>query len=370
MAAPEPRSPLRDRDILLVSSDDYEAGLTTSKHQLTRRLVRDNRVLFIESVGLRRPGASGKDLRRIVRKIGRFLRGPRRLGERLWIFTPLVIPFHDLPWARALNRWFLARCVRRVARRLGFEAPLLWLFLPTAAGLVGEVGESLVVYYNVDDFAQFRGSDVATVTALDEELTRAADVVFASARAVAERKREVNPNTWYSPHGVDVEHFRKALEAPPPPADIADLSGPIVGYWGWIADYFDLDSVAAVAAARPDWTLLLIGEATISLTSLSGLRNVRILGPRPYESLPAYAAQCEVLLIPRKLTALTQSMNPLKLREYLATGRPVVSAPLPEVVEARDDCYGDAVSIASNGDEYVAAIAAHLAIASPERRAA
>lgn len=347
---------LRGRDILLVSSDDYEAGLKTSKHQLTARLARDNRVLFIESVGLRRPRATGKDTGRIARKLRRFLAGPRPIEDGLWIFTPLAVPLHDRPWARRFNGWFMARCIRKVARKLGFRRPVLWMFLPSAAGVVGRCGEALVVYYNVDDFAQFTGSDVAVITALDDDLTRRADVVFASAEALADRKRALNPHSYYSPHGVDVAHFSRALEDLPPPDDIADLGRPTIGYWGWIADYFDLEAVEALADAHPEWRVLLIGEATIDVSRLRARANVRLLGTRPYETLPAYAAHCDVLLIARRMTDLTRSMNPLKLREYLATGRPVVSSPLPEVVAARERKYGDAVRIAATPDEFVAAV--------------
>ncbi|MCC7490812.1 MAG: glycosyltransferase [Fimbriimonadaceae bacterium] len=348
------------RDIILVSSDDFEAGLKTSKHQLTARLARHTRVLFVESIGLRRPRVSGKDTGRIARKMRRFLAGPQPREAGLWVFTPLAVPLHDRPWAQAFNRWFIARCVRRAARRLGFRNPLLWMFLPSAAGLVGRCGERLAIYYCVDDFAQFSGSNVAAITALDDQLTAAADVVFCSAAALADRKRRLNAATFYSPHGVDVGHFNQALQTPPRPADLPPASGPVIGYWGWIADYFDTAALAHLARQRPDWTILLIGEATIALDALRALPNVVHLGPRPYESLPAYAACCDVLLIPREMNDLTRSMNPLKLREYLATGRPVVSSPLPEVLDTRAK-YGDAVLTASMPAEWLAAVEQQLA---------
>jgi len=348
------------RDILLISSDDFEAGLKTSKHQLTALLVERNRVLFIESIGLRRPTASGKDVGRIKKKIARFLAGPQRREENLWVFTPLVIPLHDQAWARRFNAWFMARCVRQVARQVGFRDPLLWMFLPSAAGIVGRCGESCVIYYNVDDFSQFSGSHAGTIQALDDDLTRRADIVFSSSQTLADQKRALNPNTYYSPHGVDYEHFRSTLDGPAPPADAADLRGPVIGYWGWVADYFDLDAVCAIAD-RADWTVLLIGESTIDLSRLVGRPNVRILGSRPYAQLPAYAALCDVLLIPRLRNPLTERMNPLKLREYLATGRPVVSSPLPEVAVAAARKYGTAVRLATTPAEWVAEVADLLA---------
>jgi len=360
---------LRGRDILLLSSDDYEAGLKTSKHQLTECLSRHNRILFVESVGLRRPAARAKDLGRIRQKVARFVAGPQKRADNLWVYTPLAIPLHQRPLVRAFNDRFVSFCIRRAAQTLGFCDPLLWIFLPTVAGVAGRCGERLLLYYCVDDFAQFTGSDVAVINALDRELTCKSDVVFASAESLADRKRILNPNTHYIPHGVDVEHFRRAVDGMAVPADIADLRGPVITYWGWISDYFDQDAVADMATTHPEWNILLIGESTVDLSWLRSFANVRILGTRPYETLPGYAARSDVLLILRKVTALTRSMNPLKLREYLATGRPVVSSPLPEVQACCDTKYKGAVTVAESPHGVTAAVEAFLASATPERAA-
>jgi glycosyltransferase involved in cell wall biosynthesis len=361
---------LQGRDILLVSSDDWEAGLKTSKHQLTSRLALDNRVLFVESIGLRRPSAGSKrDKGRIAKKVRRFLAGPQPKADNLWVFTPLAIPLHDRPWARRFNAWFVSWSVWRTARKLGFQRPLLWMFLPSAAGLVGRCGESLVIYYNVDDFAQFTGSHKPTVVAMDEQLTRAADVVFATSEPLTERKRELNPNTYQAPHGVDYQHFRAALDGPPPPPELAGLvgSGPIIGYWGWINDYFALDEIATAAEARPEWQFVLIGAAVVDVSRLESLPNVHLLGSRPYEVLPQYAAHCDVLLIPFRINELTHHVNPLKLREYLAAGVPVVSTPMPDVVATKAAKYGEAVELAETGPEFIAAIEQQLAVPKSER---
>ncbi|HIE50782.1 MAG TPA: glycosyltransferase family 1 protein [Armatimonadetes bacterium] len=356
---------LEGRDIILFSSDDYECGLTTSKHQLTKRLAGHNRVLFVESIGLRRPRATKRDLGRILRKLVSFCRFYRRIDEHLIVYTPLVLPFHDLPTVRWLNRLLLSATLRFVCRWLRFRRPLLWIFLPTAADLVGQFGEECVIYYNVDDFAQFTGSDVKTITALDEQLTRTADIVFTSARNLYQRKRPLNPNTHYLPHGVEVEHFARALgESLPRPSDIAAIPPPIIGYYGFIGDYFDTDLVAGIADARPQWSVVLIGESRLDLSDLTARPNVYWLGPKPYEELPAYAAAFDVALLARKLNPLTRSMNPLKLREYLAAGRPVVSVPMPEVVSA----YGDLVYIADDAPGFVAAIEEILATDTPAAR--
>jgi glycosyltransferase involved in cell wall biosynthesis len=158
------------------------------------------------------------------------------------------------------------------------------------------------------------------------------------------------------PHGVDHAHFASALTLPPGPApgDITTVKRPVIGFYGEINDWIDTGMLASLARARPDWSLVLLGRIAAEagdLGHLLGLPNVHWLGRKQYRELPAYCAAFDVALIPMKLNDLTRSVNPLKLREYLAAGVPVVSAPLPEVLP-----YGDVVRLASTAEEYARAI--------------
>jgi glycosyltransferase involved in cell wall biosynthesis len=167
---------------------------------------------------------------------------------------------------------------------------------------------------------------------MERRLMERSDFVVVSSSRLYETKRRFNPNTFLVTHGVDVAHFRKAcLEDTVRPADCAELRHPVIGFFGLIADWVDLEIVRFLAVARPEWSLLLIGEVQTDISALSELPNVHLVGRRPYSSLPGYCKAFDIAILPFVVNELTLAANPLKLREYLAAGLPVVATPLPEV---------------------------------------
>ena len=174
--------------------------------------------------------------------------------------------------------------------------------------------------------------------------------------ALQEAKQPLNPNTIFVPHGVDYEHFSRAVtEDLPVPPDIANIPHPRLGFIGLIRDWVDLDLLAEVARRRPDWHIVMIGDSTVDLAPYRSLSNMHFLGRKSYAELPAYCRQFDVGLIPFKLNELTRAVNPIKLREYLAAGLPVVSTPLPEVA-----LYERLVNLADSPEGFVRGVAAGL----------
>jgi glycosyltransferase involved in cell wall biosynthesis len=207
-----------------------------------------------------------------------------------------------------------------------------WFVVPHLAGVVGQLGDRLSVYYCIDDYASLPDVDVAAVREMDDELTRRADLVFVASETLLESKRRLNPETHVSPHGVDFAHFARAQDpALPVPEDIADLPRPIVGFFGLIERWIDLGLVDWLAAQRPRWTFLMIGRVAVPDAEVPRRPNVVYLGRRPYESLPAYGKSFSAALIPYHLTPQVLHANPIKLREYLAMGKPIVSVSTPEI---------------------------------------
>src|SRR5205823_13347203 len=158
------------------------------------------------------------------------------------------------------------------------------------------------------------------------------DLVFVVSETLLETKRRLNANTWTSPHGVDFEHFRRAQDADlAAPDDAAGLPRPIIGYFGSLEKWIDFELIDYLAEHRPQWTFLLVGRVAVPAGRLSQRPNVRWLGRRPYESLPAYGKLFNAAIIPFRINQQTLHCNPLKLREYLAMGKPIVSVDFPEV---------------------------------------
>lgn len=285
-------------------------------------------------------------------KIRQFVRGPVRVAENITVVTPMVIPLPGNPAVAAINKRLLVRQIRSVLATLPSRQVQLWSFAPDADYLCGAFDEECIVYYCVDEFGEFTGYDRHRVLAAEARLAGKADLLIATSRALFESKRYLCRKAIHVPHGVDFEHFATADRSNRAaiPEDIAALPRPILGFWGLIQDWVDVDLLAWVAATRPDWSIALIGDIATDVSALDGLPNMHLLGRRPYRALPRYAEAFDVGIIPFKLNDLTRAVNPIKLREYLAAGLPVVSTALPEVA-----AYRPHVRMAADAWEFVEA---------------
>ena len=307
-------------------------GDPTSKTHIMRILSRKNRVLWINSIAMRRPTASRADLGRLASKLRRGLGGCREVEPNIFVVNPLVVPLPGVAAADRLNAVILAGTLRRLSRRLALKQPILWSFLPTVGRLLGRLDEGMVIYHCVDEYAEFSGVPKQALLSMERDLVHRADLVLTSSERLCEERRPGNPNTHFIPHGVDVDHFAQSLNpATIVPEDLRRLPRPIVGFIGLLADWVDLDLLRAVALARPAWSFALIGRSVTDLAAVQNLPNVHLLGQKPFSALPAYCRGIDVGIIPFRINRLTLRANPLKLREYLAAGLPVVSTPLPEV---------------------------------------
>jgi len=215
----------------------------------------------------------------------------------------------------------------------------IWSFLPSAVRYVGKFGEELLVYYVTDEFSQFKHLDGQKMAAMDREMCERADLVFATAHTLVERKKQFNPETHLASHGVDHAHFASTLaESTSLAPEMAALPpGPVIGFVGLIESWIDLALIEAIAERRPHWQIVLIGKSNVDLSSLKRHDNIHLLGRKPYAELPRYLKAFTVGVIPFVLNELTLNVNPIKLREYLSAGLPVVSSDIPEVRSYADD---------------------------------
>ena len=339
----------------------------TSNHHILRLLSEKNRVLWLNSIATRTPNlASGRDLGKIFRKLKSFFKGPRRITDSFWVYTPIVIPLPHSKIATKLNTWLLRAMLGITRRRLGMKQFQLWIFIPTAAKYAGKLGESLLVYYVTDEYSKFGYVNSEQVAADDRKLTAISDVIFGTAQSLVDRRLPANPNTRLARHGVDYEVFSAALhDATQVPADIAALKGPVLGFYGSLQHWIDYDLIEFLAKRHPEWSIALIGQPLVDLSRFANVPNVHILGRKPHQTLPAYCKGMTVGLIPHKVCELTLNMNPIKLREYLCAGLPVVSVELPEVRAYAD---GEHCRIAADYEQFEQAVIAAIASDSPDAR--
>ncbi len=354
---------IEGRTILCFASG-YDAP-PTSKHHVMHVLAERNTVLWVNYHASRAPTPSSSDAIHIARKLGEVLCGLRSPRRNLYVLTPLVVPLPGFAWARRVNRELLLCQIRRAMDRLRRGPLQIWSFTPDVAYALGHFGEEKTVYYCVDDHASFTGYDRQQVLRDEEDLCRRADLVVTTSMVLQKAKEPWNPNTILVPHGVDYEHFSKAVTNNlPTPGDIADIPHPRLGFFGLIRDWVDLDLLAEIARMRPDWHIVMIGDAdsSVDLAKYRPIPNIHFLGRRPYADLPAYCRQFDVGLIPFKVNELTRAVNPIKLREYLAAGLPVVSTPMLEVQR-----YSRLISTADSPSAFALALDAVLMCAPSER---
>ncbi len=346
--------------------NEWFAENRTSSHHMARRLAGRAPLLYVDSPGMRPPSASGRDIRRIWRKLSQAMRLPTQVLPGLWHCTVPQLPWRGLPGVDRLNRWFGAWAVRRAMRHAGIDRAVLWFVVPHPSFMLDAVPHELAIYYCIDDYAAHPGVDAERIRACDAMLTTRTDHVFVAPPALVAAKQAVNPATSFSPHGVDVDLFALAQAAATPvPAQAAALGRPVIGYFGLIAAWTDVGMIEWLAQQRPQWNFLLVGHASVDVSALHRLPNVTLVGPQPYETLPGWAKAFDVAIIPYRMNQQVRNANPLKLREYLATGKPVVSVPTPEV-----ERFSEVLSVAESREDFLSAIESALREENTAERAA
>ncbi len=359
--------PLRGRDILCLSSIDWDFIWQGHQHVMSALAAEGNRVLFVENTGVRRPRLS--DLPRIRQRLANWWRGTRGFrqeAEGLFVFSPVMLPFPYSRLARWVNRTLLRRALRRWMRAAGFGRPIVWTFLPTpiVLDLITEFDPLLTVYYCIDDLAH---SSPAARRVRDTEpaLFGAADLVFVTSEKLRLRARERSDAVHVFPFGVDLPRFERVREAPGGvPAEIARLPRPVAGYVGGVHRWIDQPLLCQVAKRLPHVSFALVGPIQTDVEALRALPNVHLLGPRAHEDLPACLKGFDLGLIPYRRDEYTDNVYPTKLNEYLAMGLPVVSTDLPEV-RRYDERHERVLSIAAGADAFASAVEAAAADRTP-----
>ncbi|WP_211307832.1 glycosyltransferase [Geodermatophilus normandii] len=263
--------------------------------------------------------------------------------------TPLVLPFYGRPLLRRLNAWSIRAQVRLVSLLIGMPPdPVVVCTIPTAWDVVRPMSRRALLYNRSDRHSDFPESDRSTIAALEEALLRYSDsVLYVSRALMSEEAALTGGRACFLDHGVDLQHF--APSAGPEPADLAPITHPRIGFFGGLDSFLvDFDLLERVALEVPEAHLVLVGDADRSTDQLTRHPNVHRLGRRPYEQIPRYGAGFDVALMPWLDNEWIARCNPIKMKEYLALGLPVVSTDFPEVRR-----YVDTVAVAAGPDDFV-----------------
>ncbi len=355
---------LRGRDILCFSHD--WTGDPLSKTHLMRVLSKDNRILWINAIANRMPTTSSKDVSRIYKKLRAFAEPVREVEPNIFVLNPLAFPSYGNETILRINRGFLASQVKKAMGALNFKNVVNMVFNPAAGMIAGRLGESELIYYCVDEYTAFTGASNG-LREIENDLFRRADLVIVSAERLYDSKKDFNPHTYVIRHGTDWRHFRTALDpALDIPADIRDLPRPIIGFHGLLADWVDFELIKKTAEAFKEGSVVLIGKIAVDAEQkvkiLNDVTNIHFLGRKPYSELPAYCKAFDAALNPFTINELTLAANPLKVREYLAAGLPVISTDIPEV-RVLEDCH-----VGVDHDDFIEKVVQALADPKPREK--
>lgn len=354
-------SPTSPDIICFCGQDWWYHNRAHSDFQLMTRAAKKRKVLLVNSIGMRMPmpGKSPMPFRRIWRKLKSMLKSvchPLQDTPDYAVMTPFLFPFYGSEKARAFNAALIRVQVQWAARKLGIFNPHIIVTVPTAWEVAKTMKSASLTYNRSDKHSAFTEADTSLIVSLENILFKNADGILYSSRAFLASEQHLTGNrSHFMDHGVDKVHF-----APRPRTGKLLCLGcerPIIGFFGGLDDYVvDFDLLELIAKERPQYSLVLIGDATLPMDRLTRYANVHHLGFRPYSEIPDLGADFDVSIMPWLDNDWIRSCNPIKLKEYLSLGQEVVTTHFPEA-----DHYADYLHIARNGQEFLEQIDAVIA---------
>ncbi len=323
--------------IICFGGEDWWYHHPHSKNHLMRRFARaGNKVIFVNSISMGlAPIRSGELLPRVTRKLKSYAKLARTTEEGITVVSPAVVPFFGSAAATAANRRLLTAQITRLAKRRGLSHPILWIAIPTAVEVVGRLNESLVIYHVSDKYdanTMDHATDPAHIRKLHERAIEAADLVLYSSRKLFSEIEFGREKSYLLEQAVDFDHWsRISGDDIRVPGAVAKIPRPRIGYFGAIEPWLiDQELIRKASRERPEWNWIFIGNKSRGL-EIENLPNVHFLPPVSYEELPEFAAGFDVCVLPWNTeVAFTSYGSAIKVREYLASGKPVVISPLPE----------------------------------------
>ena len=325
------------KNILILSTADWDNPFWTNKQHVAVELAKlGHRILYIDSIGLRRPSSSSQDLKRIFYRILKCFRPPKKVHENLWVFSPILLPFHTNKFVQKINRLWLGSVLHTSARILKIHFSHLWTYNPLTTLLIDLKHFQFSIYHCVDEIKVQPRMPLELIEFAEKQLLKDTSLVLTTSLELTNSRKSLNPNTFYFPNVCDYNHFSSALDSQTVvPNDLLSIPSPRVGFIGALSGYkIDFSLLRFIAESRPGWSIVLIGKVGegdpwTDISLLNGLPNLYLMGPRSYEQLPSYLKGFDVGLLPNLINQYTKSMFPMKFFEYLASGTPVVGVELP-----------------------------------------
>jgi glycosyltransferase involved in cell wall biosynthesis len=369
----------QDSRPLLVFADDWGRHPSSCQH-LVGKLLGRRPVVWVNTIGTRPPRLDWSTAKRVAGKLRQWMlpQRPDREGglssprdpkpsltvgplKNPRVVSPKMYPSFRTRFGRGLNRRLLLRALRPVVESLA-QPPVVVTTLPLVADLIGPLPVARWVYYCVDDFSVWPGYDGETMLKMERDLVPRVDEVVAVSDTLVKHIAGYGKAAHLLTHGVDLDHWQQPLPNGELP-ELARLKPPFVVFWGVIDRRMDTEFVKHLSANLAGGTLVFVGPREDPDPAILSLPRVAVLPPMPFARLPALARSASVLVMPYADLPVTRAIQPLKMKEYLATGKPVVVRELPATVS-----WTDSLDVASTAAEFTALVNARVRGGLPENQ--
>jgi len=354
-SAPRESAPAAKEPVVCFGCYDYWNSNPGSPIQIMHAVHdRGHKVLWINSMGLNLPRLRKSGfLKRVFMRLKSWSRWLRPARPGFYVLAPIVLPLFGNPIVEKLNDRWLWFQIRLAYLIINFRNPLAIVCMPSFAGVVAQLPSKKMVYYYTDKYDSYR--DIKAKEAImsrDRQLFEDADLVLCASKSIM-ASVPADPKVHYFPHAVDFERFNQVLGmATEIPADMADIPEPRIGYFGSLTDSNDLEMIRFAAEKDPSLNFVLIGRVLGDFSLISSLPNVHLLGFKPHDEIPLYGKYFNIGIMNWKMTEWIKNCNPVKTKEYLSLGLPVISVAIDEIVQD----YKGLVKIAEDGPQFLAAI--------------
>lgn len=333
---------------IIVFAEDWGAHPSSTQH-LFKQLAKTNQVSWFNSIGMRTPSLSFRDIKRVWQKFTMLFKSKPTSNNAeapVTVLNPFILPWHHLAWVRKFNRWSVGR-----AMTLNEEPVVFWLSVPTAEYLIPERSEDTIIYYCGDDFSALAGVDPELVAPFEQKLERRADLIFTASQILAEK---FTPHkTHVLTHGVDLALFNKSTT----PATALTKERPVIGFYGSIDAWLDQVLIAKVARHFSHCDIMLVGNVKVDVSALKVCPNIKFVPAVAHQELASFSQHWQVSMLPFLRNEQIKACNPLKLKEYLAVGTPVVATRFPVASE-----FEEIVMVADNHSQFIHRVALALAL--------
>lgn len=325
-----------------------------SDFQLALAMAESRNVLFVNSIGMRAPlpGKASKPLRRICRKLKsmtRLVRRPLPGRPNLWVFTPVFLPVYGSRRVMNLNAVIIRWQLRLIGGVIGLRNPLRIFTPPTALPVLKKMSGGALIYNRSDRHSAFSGAGALLASLESDALASAKLVLYSSASLMKAEAESLGGRGLFLGHGIAPDAFNPRVSPDP---EVTNLPGIKVGFCGDLREHaIDFSLIEAAAKNLPRVSFVLIGDQTSPMTRLRELPNVHILASRPYDRMPGCWNALDVAMMPYRITPWTLAIQPIKLREILAIGLPIVGTEIPALV-----ALGERARVVGNEGDFIEAI--------------